>query len=86
MQLLEAKLPSILEKSDLTLTHLESVAAELQSTSAETLPHIPRLVTRTEGVIDQGEGVLEGMKRIWPLSEAIPGADGKSLLRRDSNE
>lgn len=86
LQLVETKLPQMLEKVDLTLNHLEAVSRELKSTSAEALPQIPRLINKTEGVIDQGEGLLEGMKWVWPLSSVMTQPDEKSLLRRDSHE
>jgi phospholipid/cholesterol/gamma-HCH transport system substrate-binding protein len=82
----ETKLPQMLEKIDLTLNHLEAVSRDLKSTSSEALPQIPGLIRKTEGVIDQGEGLLEGAKWLWPLSSVMTPADDKSLLRRDSNE
>lgn len=86
LQVVEKKLPLLLEKVDLTLSHLESVAKDLKGTSAEALPQIPKLMNKTEGVIDQGEDLLEGMKWLWPLSSVMTQPDRKSLIRRDSNE
>lgn len=86
LQVVEKKLPLLVEKIDLTLSHLESVSKDLKGTSAEALPQIPRLINKTEGVIDQGEGLLEGMKWLWPLSSVMAEPDQKSLIRRDSNE
>lgn len=86
LQVVDKKFPQLLEKIDLTLSHLESVSKELKGASAETLPQLPRLITKTEGVIDAGEGLLEGMKWVWPLSNVMTQPEQKSLIRRDSNE
>lgn len=84
--LVENKLPRMLEKIDLTLNHLESVSKDLQTASSDTLPRVPALVNKTEVVIDQGDGVLEGLKSVWPLSSVMVKPVDKGLLRRDSNE
>jgi phospholipid/cholesterol/gamma-HCH transport system substrate-binding protein len=86
LQSVEKKLPQILEKVDLTLSHIESISKELKGTASETLPHVPRLINKSEGLIDQGEGLLEGMKSVWPLSSVMTPVDQKALIRRDSNE
>jgi len=86
LQLVERKLPLLLEKIDLTLSQLESVSKDLKGTSAEALPRVPGLMNKTEGVIDQGETLLEGMKWLWPLSSVMTEAEQKSLVRRDSHE
>lgn len=86
LQVVENKLPLLVEKIDLTLSHLESVSKDLKGTTAEAFPQIPRLINKTEGVIDQGEGLLEGMKWLWPLSSVMTEPEQKSLIRRDSNE
>lgn len=82
----EQKLPKMLDKVDSTLLNLESVSRQLKETSAETLPQIPRLMNKTEGVIDQGEGLLDGVKMVWPLSSVMPATEQKSIIRRDSND
>lgn len=86
LQLVEKRLPQMLEKLDHSLDQLESVTSGLNAVSADTLPQIPRIVTKAEGVIDRSDGLLEGMKLIWPLSSVVPQTDTKSLLQRDSNE
>lgn len=86
LQTLDKKLPQMLEKIDLTLNHLETMSKELKGATSENLPQIPRLLDKTEGVIDQSEGLLEGMKSVWPLSSVMVPTEKKSLIRRDSNE
>lgn len=86
MKKVDTSLPAILEKVDSTLVHVEALSKDLKSTSADSLPHIPKLLDKTEGVIDQGEGVLEGMKWIWPLSTVIQKQEEKGLIRGDGRE
>ena len=84
--LFDQKFPKLLEKADLTLANIESISKELKNVSVEAFPQIPKLITKTEGVVEQGDGLLERMKLIWPLSSVMTKPDDKSLLRRDSNE
>lgn len=84
--LIEKKLPQLLNKIEITLDNLGEVSKDLKGASAENLPKIPGLINKAEGVIGQGEGLLEGAKLLWPLSSTMPPSDKKSLLRRDSNE
>jgi hypothetical protein len=76
----------MLLKVDQTLSHVESVTKQIKGTSSETLPQIPGLINKTEGIIDQGDGILEGLKSVWPLSSVMAKPDHKNLIRRDSNE
>lgn len=86
LQQVDSKLPQMLVKIDQTLANVESVTKQIKGTSAETLPQIPGLINKTETIIDQGDGILEGLKSVWPLSSVLEKPDQKNLIRRDSNE
>jgi phospholipid/cholesterol/gamma-HCH transport system substrate-binding protein len=82
----EKSLPPLLEKLDASLINIGQLSRELNNTSAEALPQIPRLINKAEGVIDQSEDLLEGMKWIWPLSTVVVPSEHNPLVRRDSHE
>lgn len=68
---IDEKLPSLLGNLDRSLASLESVSAQLNSTTTSELPRVPLLIDKTEGVIDQSGGVLESVKWIWPFSSVM---------------
>jgi len=68
---IDEKLPSLLGNLDRSLASLESVSAQLNSTTTTELPRVPLLIDKTEGVIDQSGGVLESVKWIWPFSSVM---------------
>lgn len=86
LQAVDKRLPQMLENIDLTLNNIESVTKDLKKATADNLPHIPTLVNKTEGVIDQGAGLLEGIRSVWPLSSVMTPVEQNTLIRRDSNE
>jgi phospholipid/cholesterol/gamma-HCH transport system substrate-binding protein len=65
---IDGELPDLLSKIDHTLTNLEAISDEVNDTANEGLPRIPHLLDKTEGVIDHGGEMLEGVKWIWPFS------------------
>lgn len=67
----EEELLAILVKIDRSLANLESISGQLRDTSSVTLPRVPQLMDKTEGVIDQGENVLEGVRWIWPFNTLL---------------
>ncbi len=86
LQVVDKKLPLLLEKIELTLSHIEAISKDLEVVSAETLPQVPKLVNKTEGLMDQSGEIMDGVKGVWPLKGFLSSPEQKDLIRRDSNE
>jgi hypothetical protein len=43
-------------------------------------------MNKTEGVIDKGGELLDGVRRVWPLSSVMEPAEPERFIRRDSHE
>lgn len=76
---IDGELPAMLTKIDRTLTNIEAISAGVHNTSNEALPRVPHLLDKAEGVIDQGESVLEGVRWIWPFSTLQHQETGKMI-------
>lgn len=86
LQTVEQKLPDMLVKLDKTLTNIESVSHDARGLSSQSIAKVPRLMTKAETLVDQGNDVLWDLKQVWPLSSVTTPAEKNSLIRRDSNE
>lgn len=65
-------LPPILSSSERTLASLERVADRVGRSSEAILPRIPRVIDSTESTLESSRELIDGTKRIWPLSRTIP--------------
>jgi ABC-type transporter Mla subunit MlaD len=67
-----AKLPSLLDKSATMLDQLNAVARDAKTISASTAQNVPALLNNVSPVVEDARDMVAGLKQAWPMKNLVP--------------
>lgn len=82
----QQRIPVLLGKVEKSLANVEALTVDIKAASDRSLPKVPRLLDTTEGLLNNSESVLEGVKGVWPISSVVDKPQGRPLLKGDRHE
>lgn len=78
-------IPSLLNRLEKILDHVEKLSADLLVMTSEATPHIPPLLLRVDQVLGDTETLINAVQDVWLIRNNIP-ADPAPALEADSYE
>jgi len=72
LETVNAKLPSLLDKSSTMLDQLNAVARDAKTISAATAQNVPALLNNVSPVVEDARDMVAGLKQAWPMKNLVP--------------
>jgi phospholipid/cholesterol/gamma-HCH transport system substrate-binding protein len=83
---LDAKLPGLLDKADVTLENVSKISYETRILSEKSFPRIPGLASQVEDVMFSTDRLINSLQNTWLLRDGSVPAGRQTLIRGDSHE
>ncbi len=83
---IDKKLPTLLEKADVTMENISRISYETRILSEKTFPKIPGMASQVEDVMFSTDRLINSLQNNWLLRDNSAPAQRQDFIRGDSHE
>jgi len=86
LDLIDGKLPSLLDKTDATLSNIKAISYQTRLLSEKTFPKIPGVISQVEDLMFSTDRLLNSLQNTWLLRDSSVPPAKQGFINGDSYE